>query len=269
MKKILLVLALLVPLAIVGVMVREASQRAQKKVTPRRLLTKWAGATFTPISESVGFDQAVNDALKAKMPAERVNAQQEEALFAALRTFLRAYNLGSFDAFEKFRFPVDDGQFDPGRIQKYLKMLDEASVRPAGLSEEKPREVVKQIWETYGKVGEMYCTACWDSVDLSSFNFVYLGAMPAGKLAEFVVKSENVGGSMTLEPLVRYSSSTPSATEKTPSVPSTAILSVTIKDKAGAAYPVYVWYDWRAEAKKWLPREISLAYWSEKQLFLF
>ena len=207
----------------------------------------------------------------ANYPLQTSRNQQKYKLSESVCLFLLAYHTGNYKDYERFRFPVSAGDFDTNRISEFLSKVAAIPQYCIGLNTNDLRAVVKKLWETYGIIGKVYCTTCWTDVAISSIRVEEItsangNAIP--NITQTVVTNENIGGCVTIHPFFNFRPSETDIVKKYGAV-TTATVSAIIKEEPQSSYPVYIQYYWLAKDQVWLPQNIALAYWNQKQLFLF
>src|SRR5436190_3427171 len=80
----------------------------------QRTLDAWAKHTFTPVDESAAFKQKIFDL--PIQSQQSLTPQQQRTLHQSAYEMTMAFYLCTYDAYRKFRTPVEPKGYDAGRI---------------------------------------------------------------------------------------------------------------------------------------------------------
>jgi len=277
MKKfypILFSILFICPIVIMIVAVIHAKKQGvtYKMADPAGLKRKWNAETFNTIEDTTAFKNELNARMSEVLSnVTLLTKEQNDNLKQSIHLFLLAYHTGNYDDYERFRFPISEGHFDTNRAAEFLAKIKTIPQFCADLNTNDMRAVVKKIWETYGVMGRVYCISCWKDVAVSSIKLAQIAPVSDKKIpniAQSILDNENIGGSVTIHPFFYFSPSEADILRNNKTV-IVAIVTAIVKEDGGISYPVYIQYYWSDQNHSWLPRDIALGYWNEKQLFLF
>jgi hypothetical protein len=275
MKKTILAAVFILPLLLMLGLIYHAktNPRISTKQDPKVIWEKkWASGSFSDITNTLVFQELVGSSLSNKLASIKGETEKQKTeLQKSIFYFLVAYNSGDYSNYTRFRFPIVEGQFSTNHINEFLGKIKRIPQYTEGLQTNDMFAVVHKLWETYGLMGKFYCTTCWRSVDLASFEILEASPVTWDTIGNISVQAQarpNVGSIMVFNPMFLFSPSETDILGRNTGSLSTTI-TLNIKEQDGVAYPVYIQYYWVEEAQKWLPTAMAFGYWHENICFLF
>ena len=215
-----------------------------------QLLEKWKAAEFVDISDSAALELGIGGMAMEHAPGIATELQ-EQKLRESIRTLLLAYHSGTFDAFRRFRTPLQDFKMTPG-VHDFLSR--EHKPLP-----DEPREHLKIYWQTENAgnysffKGASFRTAQADIVARTSL---------IEDLGFQVQKNENAG-LISAGASVEFDETPAKILSQTGCI-YYATVAILVKP-VDQPYPVWCRFYWSGKHSAWLPLELAAAYSGPRQ----
>jgi hypothetical protein len=247
------------------------------RVLPSKITLKtWASAKFVPIGRGEEFKKEI---ATAKIVVTNCNpsTQQLEVFREKVYDFLVAFNAGTYEAYEKYRFPVTNGFFDTSIMTWRMNHLKEIGLKGQQLSIADAKNIDRVWWEFWntsdnkrtGPEANHFNTSSLKEVSLDSAVFFFdetTKQLP--QLNQFVTSFPNAGY-FEQSPAFHFDPS-PEQVLKDSGRLQFATLSCTIKNPADPPYPVYIRYYWVDKYATWVPVALGIPYSPEREYgFIF
>jgi len=277
------------PALILGLAIfKRKSQSADYYVDQGAILRKWKNGKFQPVFESKNFRDRIGE-LKIE-GGDTLSSKQAESLYNAVYNFFLAYSSGSYEAFKRFRMPVENGSFSKERLDLFRKNLQLIAQDPEQQARLRSKETGRQfrfdadsivrlkadlnrvntaphgdlleyVWNFWDAQNFRYCTRCWKDVDLSSARLQASQSESAPSLRQAIEAQDHID-ILTINPIFEFDFS------EEPPMPSSgykfALLSCILKNSEDPPYPIYVRFRWSEQHEQWLPVQMGATYGKQR-----
>jgi hypothetical protein len=236
----------------------EDARRQQVISSLQPTIRRWQSLNYSSIKDSnlkEGIEQIQIQNLND------LNDKQKQQLKDTLYNYIMAYHIATYDAFHRFRAPIDDFSL-AGSIVDFMKQDLGKANQPIPSDQE---GLFKLYWEKYANANNELSNTWAGIAFTNSTAEVHISTDIMPPLSDYV-KTKTNSGVAESSPMINFN-----VTPETELKQFNKIYYVTIllmADNHDVPYPVYSRFFWAEEYGKWLPLAQVASYSGPKKVFL-